>query len=82
MLGAFAAVELHRGRSVARTGDSLVIYSDGVTEAASASGDEFGEARLERVVRSRQGQPPHRWWMRSSMQWPLSAADRAATMSP
>jgi serine phosphatase RsbU (regulator of sigma subunit) len=32
-------------------GDVLVIYTDGVTEANDADGNEFGEARLEKVVR-------------------------------
>ena len=31
-------------------GDVLVIYSDGVTEAASPSGEEFGPTRLYEVV--------------------------------
>ena len=32
-------------------GDLLIIYTDGVTEANDAEGNEFGEARLEKVVR-------------------------------
>ena len=32
--------------------DVLVIYTDGVTEANDADGNEFGEARLEEVVRA------------------------------
>ncbi len=31
-------------------GDLLVIYTDGVTEANDASGNEFGEARLVDLV--------------------------------
>lgn len=31
--------------------DVLIIYTDGVTEANDANGNEFGEARLEEVVR-------------------------------
>jgi sigma-B regulation protein RsbU (phosphoserine phosphatase) len=31
-------------------GDVLVLYTDGVTEARNASGEEYGEARLERLV--------------------------------
>ncbi|HXV77586.1 MAG TPA: SpoIIE family protein phosphatase [Candidatus Polarisedimenticolaceae bacterium] len=31
-------------------GDAIAIYSDGVTEAATASGDEFGEDRLARLI--------------------------------
>jgi sigma-B regulation protein RsbU (phosphoserine phosphatase) len=33
-------------------GTTLVLYSDGVTEAFSAAGDEFGEAGLLRVAQS------------------------------
>jgi hypothetical protein len=33
-------------------GDLLVIYTDGVTEANDASGNEFGEARLVDLVRA------------------------------
>jgi serine phosphatase RsbU (regulator of sigma subunit) len=33
------------------TNDVLVIYTDGVTEANDANGEEFGEDRLRRVVR-------------------------------
>jgi sigma-B regulation protein RsbU (phosphoserine phosphatase) len=31
-------------------GDTLVVYSDGVTEATNADGDEFGEVRLEEIL--------------------------------
>lgn len=57
MLGAFAQWSCTVAEVALAPGDSLVIYSDGVTEAVSSSGDEFGEERLVRVVRSRQGQP-------------------------
>jgi serine phosphatase RsbU (regulator of sigma subunit)/pSer/pThr/pTyr-binding forkhead associated (FHA) protein len=36
-------------------GDTIVLYSDGVTEAASPAGDEFGETRLAEVARSNPG---------------------------
>jgi len=32
-------------------GDTLVVYSDGVTEAATAEGEEFGECRLAETLR-------------------------------
>jgi sigma-B regulation protein RsbU (phosphoserine phosphatase) len=38
-------------------GDVLVVFSDGITEAFSASGEEFGESRLEAVVRARRDLP-------------------------
>ena len=57
MLGAFrqwrcteAEVELH-------SGDTLVLYSDGVTEAGIDGIEEFGEERLTREIRSHQFEP-------------------------
>lgn len=38
-------------------GDTLVLFSDGVTEAQDANGDEFGEARLLEVLRRAAGLP-------------------------
>ena len=39
-------------------GDLLVIYTDGVTEANNAAGEEFGEARLIETVRACCSLPP------------------------
>ena len=38
--------------------DVLVIYTDGVTEANDADGNEFGEARLRKSVRENPQHPP------------------------
>jgi serine phosphatase RsbU (regulator of sigma subunit) len=38
------------------SGDLLAIYSDGVTEAANTSGEEYGEQRLIDVLQSRRGE--------------------------
>ena len=38
-------------------GDALLLFSDGVTDAQNAEGDEFGEARLHDVLREVAGQP-------------------------
>jgi sigma-B regulation protein RsbU (phosphoserine phosphatase) len=38
------------GRTQLQSGDVLVIYSDGVSEAPNAEGEEFGTARLQEVV--------------------------------
>jgi sigma-B regulation protein RsbU (phosphoserine phosphatase) len=33
-------------------GDILVVFSDGITEAFNSDDEQFGEARLEEVIRS------------------------------
>jgi sigma-B regulation protein RsbU (phosphoserine phosphatase) len=38
-------IELH-------SGDALIFYTDGITEAITANWDEFGEERLREVIRS------------------------------
>jgi len=49
-LGIKGDAEYREGRTQIQPGDVLVIYSDGVTEASSPSGEEFGPTRLYEVV--------------------------------
>lgn len=49
-LGIKRNAEYREGRTQMQMGDVLVIYSDGVTEASSPSGEEFGVTRLYEVV--------------------------------
>jgi sigma-B regulation protein RsbU (phosphoserine phosphatase) len=49
-LGIRANADYREGRTHMQLGDVLVIYSDGVTEAASPTGEEFGPTRLYEVV--------------------------------
>jgi phosphoserine phosphatase RsbU/P len=49
-LGIKADAEYREGRTNMQVGDVLVIYSDGVTEATSPTGEEFGPTRLYEVV--------------------------------
>jgi len=49
-LGIRPNAEYREGRTQLQLGDVLVIYSDGVTEAASPTGEEFGPTRLYEVV--------------------------------
>src|SRR5882672_9480579 len=49
-LGIKADADYKEGRTQMYLGDVLVIYSDGVTEATSPSGEEFGPTRLYEVV--------------------------------
>lgn len=49
-LGIKTDAEYREGRTQLQHGDVLVVYSDGVTEAVSPSGEEFGATRLYEVV--------------------------------
>jgi serine phosphatase RsbU (regulator of sigma subunit) len=58
MLGAFAKWTCTEVETELRTGDTLLLYSDGVTEAWAESGEDFGEDRLIRALRVNQWQQP------------------------
>ena len=51
MLGAFANLNCAKAEIELRAGDTLLLYSDGVTEAANRAGDEFGEEGVREVMR-------------------------------
>jgi serine phosphatase RsbU (regulator of sigma subunit) len=51
MLGAFEEWSCAEDEVELRTGDTLLLYSDGVTEAADDLGNEFGEECLVRALR-------------------------------
>ncbi len=46
ILGAFEAWHCSVAEAVLAPGDTLLLYSDGITEASSDEGEEFGETRL------------------------------------
>jgi serine phosphatase RsbU (regulator of sigma subunit) len=54
VLGLFDRWECSLAEAQLAPGDTLVLYTDGVTEAANAAGEEFGEDRLIEILR---GQP-------------------------
>jgi serine phosphatase RsbU (regulator of sigma subunit) len=45
-------------RSSLATGERLLLYSDGVSEARGVRREEFGEARIEALARHEAGRPP------------------------
>jgi serine phosphatase RsbU (regulator of sigma subunit) len=49
-LGILPMAEYEVGKTQLQTGEVLVVYSDGVSEANNLKGDEFGVERLEEVV--------------------------------
>lgn len=57
MLGAFRNWHCFENQVELRRGDTLVMYSDGVTEACDERGEEFGEDRLIARIRERQWEP-------------------------
>jgi phosphoserine phosphatase RsbU/P len=57
MLGAFRNWNCTESETELGAGDTLLLYSDGVTEAGASGGDEFGEDRLIHTLRANQTQP-------------------------
>jgi len=57
VLGLLKDADYRQGQTVVRPGDLLLLYSDGVVEAESASGEQFDEARLLEVLRDNWGRP-------------------------
>jgi phosphoserine phosphatase RsbU/P len=51
VLGVFAEGEYEQGEAALHAGDRLVLFTDGVSEAANAPGEEFGEERLMDLLR-------------------------------
>jgi len=59
VLGLFRDWECQIAAQTLQPGDTLVLYSDGVTEALSDEGEEFGESRLiETIQKLRHFSPP------------------------
>ncbi|RPJ86455.1 MAG: hypothetical protein EHM18_06145 [Acidobacteria bacterium] len=58
VLGLIRTATYHQGEIPVQPGDLLVLYSDGISEAASISEEEFGEERLRAAIRENCGRPP------------------------
>ncbi len=56
-LGMFDCAEFQTGDVMLSHGDLLVLYSDGITEAVSKRGEEFGETRLKSVIEEHSEKP-------------------------
>ena len=57
VLGAFQNWDCGEAEIAIHSGDTLLLFSDGVTEAGIDSGDDFGEERLLSLTRANQQQP-------------------------
>ncbi len=58
-LGMFGTSRYTIDRLQMEPGDSLLLYTDGISEAANASGVEYGISRLSNVAAERHGWVPH-----------------------
>ena len=56
-LGLFEDTAFAQGETSFRSGDALLLYSDGVSEALDPAGAEFGEERLERLWKEHGARP-------------------------
>ena len=56
VMGCFPDIPYEEQQAQLDLGSLLVIYSDGVTEAANQDNEDFGESRLEELLRDRRGQ--------------------------
>lgn len=57
-LGLFPEAKYEASAVEASRGDLLLLYTDGISEARSSSGEEFGEERVESLLQLCQGQSP------------------------
>lgn len=55
IVGAFPHAEYSAASLALKSGDTLVAYTDGVTEPENAQGEEYGEERLRQAVSCRAG---------------------------
>ena len=58
VLGLFARWSCSMSETMIRPGDTLLLYTDGVTESPNDADEEFGEQRLIDAVMSRRSDPP------------------------
>jgi sigma-B regulation protein RsbU (phosphoserine phosphatase) len=58
VLGVFANQAFRSGVAQLQSGDRLVLFTDGVTEACNADEEEFGEQRLLAVLQENRGRSP------------------------
>src|SRR6266851_767894 len=59
VLGVFASRNYEMGSAQLFPGDRVVLFTDGVTEACSPAGEEFGEARLLRLLEEHRSLSAH-----------------------
>ncbi len=58
ILGMFDFAEYESQETKLSPGDTIYLYTDGISEASDPAGDEFGDSRLEELVRAQANHPP------------------------
>jgi sigma-B regulation protein RsbU (phosphoserine phosphatase) len=58
VLGAFDTARFEEGQASLSSGDLLVVFSDGITEAQNPLGEEYGEQRLADLAASHRAETP------------------------
>jgi sigma-B regulation protein RsbU (phosphoserine phosphatase) len=58
ILGILEDAPYEEEETLLEPGDTLVVFSDGVTDAVNAAGERFGEDRLRVVLEAHRGHPP------------------------
>jgi serine phosphatase RsbU (regulator of sigma subunit)/catechol 2,3-dioxygenase-like lactoylglutathione lyase family enzyme len=59
VLGLFKDWDCEVGERTLRTGDTLALYTDGITESFNDADEEFGEERVTEALRKHRGQSSH-----------------------
>ena len=81
-LGVETGVSYHEGRTRLEPGDLLMLYTDGVTEAAAPDGSFFGEERLAGFMAERRDDALSAIWGRLRPTWTNFRKAANSTTSP
>jgi len=81
VLGMFPGLQFDEGSVDVKSGDILLAYTDGVTEAPNIHGEEFSEDRVIEVLRRCSGESQEILWTRSRQRSMAGAKVQRSTMT-
>ena len=83
VLGVFPAWTYKDSTIEMRTGDRLLLFTDGITEASDANGQEFGEAAIAKcAIANQYGSPRRIWTAAAPRRSPPTAGRNSRMMQP